>query len=115
MASSARFANKNVNLLGNLVANARLYIENSYVVYEDADANNKTASVIRFIPEVTSSLRNRVLSIISPSELKCPTSTWDERCSVPGLFDGWDRYEDSIGQKVWNFGTNGEYRIFAPT
>ncbi|HRH78312.1 MAG TPA: hypothetical protein PK129_13265, partial [Cellvibrionaceae bacterium] len=110
VASSAWFANKNVNLLGNFVANARLYIENSYVVYEDADANNKTASVIRFYSRGDQQpTQQSFINNLSPSELKCPTSTWDERCSLPGLFDGWDRYEDSIGQKVWNFGTNSEY------
>ncbi|MFO1370787.1 MAG: hypothetical protein U1F46_17540 [Marinagarivorans sp.] len=110
VASSARFANKNVSALGNFAVDARLYIENSYVVYEDADANKKTAAVIRFYsrgdqqPKQQSFINN-----LSPSELKCPTSTWDERCSVPALLDGWDRYEDSIGQKVWDFGKSGEY------
>lgn len=110
VASAARFANKNVNVLGNFAASARLYSENSYVVYDEADANTKTAAVIRFYSRGDAQpTQQSFISNLTPNELKCPTSTWDERCSVPALFDGWDGYEDSIGQKVWNLGTSTEY------
>ena len=110
VASAARFGNKNVNALGNFAAEARLYIENSYVIFDEADANNKTAAVIRFYSRGDRQPNKQsFISNVTPNELKCAKSTWAPSCKEPALFDGWDKYQDSIGQRIWDFGQAGEY------
>jgi hypothetical protein len=45
----------------------------------------------------------------TPTQLKCPQSAWDERCSPADIFAGWEQYQDSLGQSVWDFGSNTAY------
>jgi len=109
-ASYARFTNHNVNIIGNFAAVPQLFVENSYALFDDLNPSAKTAAVIRFYSQGEAQpTKQSYIRTLSPDELKCPRSSWDERCSVPALFDGWDKYEDSIGQKVWDFGASGEY------
>ncbi len=110
VASAARFANGNVNALGNFAADARMYIENSYSVFDEVAPNNKTAAVIRFYARAgTQKESQSYIQNLLPNELKCPKSTWSPNCSEPALLDGWDKYQDSVGQRIWDFGSAGEF------
>lgn len=111
MASYSRMTNPNVNIIGNLAAaTLNNFIASSYALTDDSDPQANTGVAISFYyrPSAQSAGAGQ-FNKLTPSQLKCPQSAWDDRCSPADMFAGWEHYQDSIGQPVWNFGSNLEY------
>jgi hypothetical protein len=110
IASFARFNSSTVNLIGNIAASAVGNVtESSYAVFQESENLLQNAVAITFYSRPSQAAAQSYIKTITPDELKCPQSEWDKRCSQPGLFDRWQTHEDSIGQKVWEFGSNTEF------